>query len=93
MVMMKLFYFPAKSSEGFSFSTTTLLLIVGVAILVVVVGILLVKMRRNRNASGDTARKTELEIGIDHAPGGREYVVTDEVNGEAKDGKRQEESL
>lgn len=71
------------------FSTTSLMLIVGVAVLVIVVALLLIRMRRSKS----TASNKQLEVGIDHAPNGQEYVITDENPPSAgfnKDEKKQD---
>ncbi len=82
-----------KSKSGSTLSTTTLFLIGGVAILVILVAILLVKMRRRRNTSGNVASKTHLEIGIDHAPNGKEYIIMDEGNEDSKNGEKQKHAM
>ena len=87
-------YFLVVNSKSSSiFSTTTLLLIGGVAILVVLVAMLLVKMRRDKSTSGNTEGQTQLEIGIDHAPNGKQYVITDEGSADTKNAEEQEHTM
>ncbi len=87
-------YFLVKNSKsGGTFSTTTLLLIGGVAILVVLVAMLLVKMKRGKSTSGNMQGRTQLEIGIDHAPNGKQFVITDEGNVDNKIAEEQEHTM
>ena len=65
----------------------------GVAILGILVAILLVKMRRGKNTSGNKQGQTQLEIGIDHAPNGKQYVITDEGSADTKIAEEQEHKM
>eukprot|EP00794_Sanderia_malayensis_P016124 gene16124-17751_t len=64
-------------------STTMLVLIAGVGLLAIIIIVLIVKMRR-RDAPQSAAvvkqsRSPVEEIGIDNAPNGKEFVISDEV--------------
>ena len=87
------FLIAKNSVSGSTLSTTTLFLIGGVAILVILVAMLLVKMRRRRNTSSNAESKTHLEIGIDHAPNGKEYIIMDEGIADSKNGEKQEHAM
>ncbi len=91
-------YLVESSKSGSTFSTTTLLLIGGVAILVILVAILLVKIQRWRSRSYNMASKRQLgigilEIGLDHASNGNQYVITDEGNADTKNAEEQEHTM
>eukprot|EP00794_Sanderia_malayensis_P016140 gene16140-17766_t len=64
-------------------STTMLVLIAGVGLLAIIIIVLIVKMRR-RDAPQSAAvvkqsKSPVEEIGIDNAPNGKEFVISDEV--------------
>ncbi len=62
-------------------------------ILVVLVAMVLVKLRRGRSTSDTTAGQTPLQTGIDHAPSGKQFVITDEGNAVSKNEREREHTM
>ncbi len=83
-----------ENSKSSSTSLTrTLLWVGGVVILVVLVAMLFVKMRRDKSRSGNRGGQKQLQTGIDHAPSGEKFVITDEGNADTKNAEEQEHAM
>ncbi len=50
-------------------------------------------MRRGKSTSGNMEGQTQFEIGIDHAPNGKQYVITDEGSADTKNAEEQEHKM